>query len=199
MNTLLTLEEFRAFSPSSSLTDSRIEIYLQIATEILHEYAGVSLEEGEITEILKGNNQNILFLKKRPVKSIIECSSNKNENLLNSISINLSNSAIIRHNGVFFQGQDIDEPYLASDTTRSEIVKVKYKGGFVYPSLTEKGDVPYSLKYALVGLIEGMTENIGDGTGKLKSYSRDDVSYTFRDKIERDNEFYKVISKYISW
>lgn len=200
MNTLLTLEEFKLFYPFSSLTDPQIKLYLEIVTELLHDMAGVSLEEGEITEILRGNNQNTLYIKKRPITQIIECSSNKNNLLLNEITINLAKNGITRQRGIFLQGQDIHDPYMASKTTTSEIVKIKYIGGYKYPSDTEKGNVPTSLKYALAGLVDSLSGGTtGEQQDKLKSYSRDDVSYTFRDKMETDQKFYDVISRYISW
>ena len=55
MNTIITVEEFKEFYPSSSLTDMQIKLYCEMMTEYIHELAGVSLEEGEITETLKGN------------------------------------------------------------------------------------------------------------------------------------------------
>ena len=193
MNTLLTVEEFKLFFPSSSLSDEQILMYCEIATELVHELAGISLEEGEITETLKGNNQNTLYVKKRPIKNIIEISSNKVGDLLSLTVCNLSKTGVQKINGIFYQGQDINEPYMASKTTTSEIVKIKYLGGYKYPD-----EVPKLLKYALAGLINGMI-NDNSEMGSLKSYSRDDVSYTFMDKYERDNKFHSIIQRFISW
>lgn len=197
MNTLLTLEEFKLFNPSSSLSDMQIKMYLQLVTELVHEFAGVSLEEGEITENLKGNNSNVIYIKKRPISEIIEFSLN-GQDYKNNVSINLGSNGIVNNNGIFYQGQDITEPYMASKTTKSNKITVKYRGGFKYPTDEDQGNVPISLKMALAGLIEGMSNELTD-TGKLKSYSRDDVSYTFKDSMERNKEFYNIISRYISW
>ncbi|MGL5951167.1 MAG: hypothetical protein ACRCZH_07090, partial [Cetobacterium sp.] len=146
MNTLLTLEEFRTFCPSSSLSDAQIEMYLNIATEVIHEYAGISLEEGEMTEILRGNNQNTLYVTKRPLTQILDIKSNfDTENII----INPAQNGIRRTSGVFYQGQDIEEPYMASQTSKSETILINYIGGYKYPSGEEKGNVPYSLKYAV--------------------------------------------------
>ncbi len=193
MNTLLTVEEFKLFYPFSSLTDEQILMYCQIVTELVHELAGVSLEEGEITETLVGNNQNTLYVKKRPIKNIIEISSNKTGDLLSLTVCNLSKTGIQKTKGIFYQGQDITEPYMASQTTKSEIVKIKYLGGYKYPQ-----EVPTLLKYALAGLINGMIEDNSE-MGNLKSYSRDDVSYTFLDKYERDSKFHSIVQRFISW
>lgn len=192
MNTLLTVEEFKLFYPSSSLSDEQILMYCEIVTELIHELAGISLEEGEITETIKGNDQNTIYLKKRPVKQIIECGSNKNDKLLSDVSINLYHTGITKNVGIFLQGQDIKEPYLASKTTKSEIVKIKYLAGYKYPQ-----EVPKILKFALAGLINGMVEDNSE-MGSLKSYSRDDVSYTFLDRYERDNKFYNIVNRFIS-
>ena len=35
------------------------------------------------------------------------------------------------------------------------------------------------------------------GEGKLKAYSRDDVSYTFKDSIERNQSFIAIIGRYL--
>lgn len=198
MNTLLTLEEFKLFYPSSSLSDAQINLYLQLVTEFLHELAGVSLEEGEITETLRGNNSNILFLKKRPIKQIIECISSKSGDITKNITLNLANTGIVNTKGIFYQGQDIEEPYMASKTTKSDFITIKYVGGFKYPSQLEAGNVPISLKMALAGIIDSLHSNTTQ-EGKLKSYSRDDVSYTFKDKMETDREFYNILSRYVAW
>ena len=196
MNTLLTLEEFKILSPSSNLTDDQIQMYLEIMTETVHSLAGISLEEGEITESLKGNNQSTLYLKKRPVKDILNISGNKNIKLTD-ITVNLYKNGVSLKKGIFYQGQDITEPKLAHQPTKSNFIDITYIGGYKYPSENEKGDVPASLKLALVGLINNYVDSLSQ-EGKLKSYSRDDVSYTFKDTAERNSAFISILNRYIS-
>lgn len=187
MNTILTTEEFKKFYPSSSLTDEQIQMYCQIITEYIHELAGVSLEEGEITETLFGNDNRIIYLKKRPVKEIKSFESNRTN--INDIAINSDNNGIERLKGIFYKGQDIYE-HLASNMTFSERVKITYIGGYKYPD-----GVPMMLKYAAAGLINSYVDEMENGN--LKSYSRDDVSYTFKDSIERNRQFNEIIWKFI--
>lgn len=189
MNTLLTVDEFKLFFPSSSLTDIQIELYCEIITEYVHNLAGVSLEEGEITERLKGNNQKTIYLKKRPIKSITSLEGNRTH--LSDVVINNTKNGIERVRGVFYQGQDIFEPYMASQTTKSETIEIKYIGGWKYPE-----EVPKTLKYALAGMIQSFADEQGQ-EGKLKAYSRDDVSYTFKDSIERNKQFVSIIWSYL--
>lgn len=193
MNTLLTVEEFKLFFPSSSLSDEQILMYCEIVTELVHELAGISLEEGEVTETLKGNNQDTLYLRKRPVKQLIEVASKKSGDIKEQVKINLGRTGITKDNGIFYQGQDIYEPCMASKTTKSDFISIKYLGGYKYPN-----EVPKLLKYALAGLINSMNDDISE-SGNLKAYSRDDVSYTFMDKYERDSKFYTVVNRFISW
>lgn len=190
MNTIITIEEFKAFYPSSSLTDSQITMYCQMMTEYIHELAGVSLEEGEYTETLKGNGQENLILKKKPVTSIISLEGNRT--VLNDVVINESSNGIKRLNGVFYKGQDIFEN-TASVTSRSEIIKITYVGGYKYGA---EGNVPALLKYAIAGMIQNFADEQTQ-EGKLKSYSRDDVSYTFKDTVEKNKHFTTVIGMYI--
>lgn len=190
MNTIITVEEFKEFYPSSSLTDGQIRMYCQMMTEYIHELAGVSLEEGEYTETLKGNGEDTLYLKKRPVSSISSLEGNRTS--LNDIVINEYKNGIKRLYGVFYKGQDIFEN-TASVTSKSEIIKITYVGGWKYGA---DGNVPISLKYALAGLIQSYVDETA-GEGKLKAYSRDDVSYTFKDSVERNQSFIAIIGRYI--
>lgn len=190
MNTIITVEEFKEFYPSSSLMDRQIRMYCQMMTEYIHELAGVSLEEGEYTETLKGNGQDTLYLKKRPVSSISSLEGNRTS--LNDVVINEYKNGIKRLYGVFYKGQDIFEN-TASVTSKSEIIKITYVGGWKYGV---DGNVPISLKYALAGLIQSYVDET-TGEGKLKAYSRDDVSYTFKDSVERNQSFITLISRYI--
>ena len=190
MNTILSVEEFKKFYPSSSLTDEQIEIYCQLVTEYIHELAGVSLEEGEYTETLKGNGEDTLYLKKRPVTVVSSLEGNRTT--FDDIVINEYKNGIKRLYGVFYKGQDIFEN-TASVTSKSEIVKVTYTGGWKYGA---DGNVPVSLKYALAGIIQSYADET-TGEGKLKAYSRDDVSYTFKDSIERNQSFIALIGRYI--
>lgn len=190
MNTIITVEEFKEFYPSSSLTDGQIRMYCQMMTEYIHELAGVSLEEGEYTETLKGNGEDTLYLKKRPVSSISSLEGNRTS--LNDVVINEYKNGIKRLYGVFYKGQDIFEN-TASVTSKSEIIKITYVGGWKYGA---DGNVPISLKYALAGLIQSYVDETA-GEGKLKAYSRDDVSYTFKDSVERNQSFIAIIGRYI--
>lgn len=196
MNTLLTIEEFKILSPSTNLSDIQIQMYLEIMTETVHSLAGISLEEGEITESLKGNNQSILYLKKRPIKEILNISGNNNIKL-NDVTINLYKNGVSLKRGIFYQGQDIKEVGLAHQPTKSNLIEITYIGGYKYPTKDEKGNVPVSLKLALVGLINNYTDNLSQ-EGKLKSYSRDDVSYTFKDIAERNLTFMSILNRYIA-
>lgn len=190
MNTIITVEEFKEFYPSSSLTDMQIQLYCEMMTEYIHELAGVSLEEGEYTETLKGNGQDTLYLKKRPVTSINSLEGNRTS--FDDVMVNEYKNGIKRLYGVFYKGQDIFEN-TASMTSKSEIVKVTYTGGYKYGA---EGNVPTSLKYALAGMIQSYVDET-TGEGKLKAYSRDDVSYTFKDSIERNQSFIAIIGRYI--
>lgn len=190
MNTIITVEEFKEFYPSSSLTDGQIRMYCQMMTEYIHELAGVSLEEGEHTETLKGNGEDTLYLKKRPVSSISLLEGNRTS--FDDVVINEYKNGIKRLYGVFCKGQDIFEN-TASVTSKSEIIKITYTGGWKYGA---DGNVPISLKYALAGMIQSYVDETA-GEGKLKAYSRDDVSYTFKDSVERNQSFITLISRYI--
>lgn len=130
------------------------------------------------------------LLKKRPVSSISSLEGNRTS--LNDVVINEYKNGIKRLYGVFYKGQDIFEN-TASMTSKSEIIKIAYVGGWKYGA---DGNVPISLKYALAGLIQSYVDET-TGEGKLKAYSRDDISYTFKDSVERNQSFITLISRYI--
>lgn len=184
---ILTVEEYKNFSPSSPLSDLQVKLYIDLVSDYIKEYLGTDLDIGEVTEIKKGNNLNILYLDKRPVQKILEISSNRGIEL-HDIVINSSKTGILRVNGIFYQGQDINEPYLASNTTKSEIIKIKYIGGYEV--------IPNIIKYACIGLIDSFNKEITGEEKNLKSYSRDDVSYTFKDFIERNEVFLQILNRF---
>ena len=68
--------------------------------------------------------------------------------------INEYKNGIKRLYGVFYKGQDIFEN-TASMTSKSEIVKITYTGGYKYGV---EGNVPTSLKYALAGMIQSYVD-----------------------------------------
>lgn len=192
MNTIITVEEFKKFCPSSTLSSEQIQIYCELMTEYIHELAGVSLEEGEHTEILRGTGQDTLFLKKRPVSSIISLKSNM-DTTFDDIYINEYKTGIKRLYGIFYKGQDIYDN-IASVTSKSERIEITYVGGYKYGP---DGNVPKLLKYALCGLINSFSDSTDSFEGKLKSYRRDDVAYEFKSFTERNVEFMNILFRYI--
>lgn len=193
MNTIISVNDFKKFNPSSSLTDEQIQLYCMLITEWIHEYASVSLEEGEHTETILGNGTDKLFLMKRPVTSLTALKSNRTT--LDDVVILDTKNGIKRLNGIFTKGQDIYD-YLASRNVASEKITITYTGGYRYPTEDDAGNVPELLKYALCAMINGMIEDTGE-TGNLKSYRRDDVAYEFKTANERNSQFIAIIGRFI--
>lgn len=195
-NTIISLGEFKKLNSSLELTDDEIQILLKVATDYIHTLAGISLEEGEHTEYLHGNGTRRLYLIKRPVRKIIKILRNGNDSNINDYII--ENECIRLKKGIFYQGQDMYEPYLAGNYTRSEYIEITYIGGFKYPTDTEEGNVPWDLKMAIMNIISDIVLDNSE-QGKLKSYSISDISYSFKTKAERSEIFMEMLRGYISW
>lgn len=194
--TIISLDEFKKLNSSLELTDNEIQVFLKVVTDYIHTLAGISLEEGKHTEYLYGNGTRRLYLIKRPIKEIIKILRNGNESNINDYVI--ENECIRLKRGIFFQGQDINEPYLAGKYTKSEYIEVTYIGGFKYPDEHEEGNVPWDLKMAIVNIISDIVLDNSE-QGKLKSYSIADISYSFKTKAERSEVFIEMLRGYISW
>ena len=193
MKTVIDIVDFKNISTSShELTDEQINYYCEFVTDFLHDLAGVNLDYGEITEKLKGNGTDTLYIKKRPILEILEVKGID----FDEIEINFYKNGIKRKNGIFYKGQDIQEPFLASKTLSSDKITITYKGGYKYPNGVDRGNVPAGLKLALINLITLFIDENGE-SGKLKAYSRDDVSYTFKDFSERKTEIINYIKVYL--
>ena len=75
MNTIITPEELIKFSSSDLSMDNqedveKLEFYCQMATDYFSNLFGYSLELSQEVERLKGNNQDRLYLKKRPIVEV---------------------------------------------------------------------------------------------------------------------------------
>lgn len=195
-NTIISLDEFKKLNSSLELTDAEIQILLKVVTDYIHTLAGVSLEEGEYTEYLHGNGTKRLYLIKRPVRKIIKITRNGNDSDVNDYIV--ENECIRLKKGIFYQGQDMYEPYLAGFYTKSEYIEITYIGGFKYPTKEDEGNVPWDLKMAIVNIISDIVLDNSE-QGKLKSYSISDISYSFKTKAERSEVFMEMLRGYISW
>lgn len=195
-NTIISLDEFKKLNSSLELTDNEIQILLKVVTDYIHTLAGVSLEEGEYTEYLHGNGTKRLYLIKRPVRKIIKITRNRNDSDVNDYIV--ENECIRLKKGIFYQGQDMYEPYLAGFYTKSEYIEITYIGGFKYPTKEDEGNVPWDLKMAIVNIISDIVLDNSE-QGKLKSYSISDISYSFKTKAERSEVFMEMLRGYISW
>lgn len=196
-NKIISEDEFRYLNSSLEISSEDLNILLNVATDYIHTLAGISLEKGEHTEYLHGNGTNKLYLEKRPINKLIKVLRNGREDNLNNYIV--KNDCICLKRGIFYQGQDMYEPYLAGNYTQSEYIEITYIGGFEYPTAGgDKGNVPWDLKMAVVNII---SEIIFDNSvqGKMKSYSISDISYSFKTKAERSEIFMDMLRGYISW
>lgn len=200
MKTIINKDEFRGLSPESPVEDAVLTNYLNTVTDLIHSYAGYSLEESEITEYKLGSGGRALYLDRRPVKSVSKVV--KNDAELATTEYRHDDRKIELVSGAFFKGQDFYEA-TAGRTTKSDRVEITYTAGFVYPEASEDSSstVPWDLKLAVVGVVNSFVTQMASGgqASALKSYSISDVSYSFRSFAEANEPFMSTIERYMAW
>lgn len=201
MNTIITPEELIKFSSSGLNNDNPkdleiLEFYCQVATDYFTNLFGYSLEMSEEKESLKGNNQDKLYLKKRPIIEIRSLKINGIE--VSSSKFTVTQNYIQLNNGIFKQGFDIKFPSLSMRTVKSDEIEIMYQAGYKFTNREtgEEGNVPSDLKMASYLLIKNLMYENSD-IGNVKSYKIGDISYSFTDKLERDETFKSIINKYL--
>lgn len=201
MNTIISPEELIKFSSPGldldKIEDIQIlEFYCKVATDYLNNLFESSLEFSETIEHLKGNNQARLYLKKRPIVNVKSLKINGIEIPHNKFTI--GKSYIELNNGIFKQGFDIKYPYLAMRTVKSDQIEVVYEGGYKFKNSEtgEEGNVPFDLKMACCLIVKNLMYENSD-IGNVKSYKIGDISYSFTDKLERDESFKSIIKNYL--
>lgn len=194
-NLIITPEELIKLS-SSELDYEKAEIYANIATDYIENLIGVSIEEGIYKEYLEGNNQNVLYLKKRPVKKVISIK-------INGVLQDKSNFIIYKDRvqskqGIFKQGFGINFPHIAMQNRKSDFIEVEYLGGFKFDSECGRGEIPWDLKLAIANLVSQL-EFENSPNSNVKSYKVLDISYTFASIEEKSNTISSILNRYFSW
>jgi hypothetical protein len=201
LNTIITPEELIKFSSSDLSMDNqedveKLEFYCQMATDYFSNLFGYSLELSQEVERLKGNNQDRLYLKKRPIVEVESLKINGIE--VPSSKFTITKDYIQLNSGIFKQGFDIKFPYLSMRTIKSDEIEVIYQAGYKFrdKETGEVGNVPYDLKMACCLLAKNLMYETSD-IGNVKSYKIGDISYSFADKLERDETFKSILNKYL--
>lgn len=194
-NLIITAEELIKLS-SSDLDKDSAEIFAEMATDYIHNLVGCSLKYGRMTERLKGNNQNRLYLKKRPVEQLISIVTNGNSGNINDYIV--GREYIETKRGVFPQGFGLHFPYLAMRSLEDVIIEVTYLGGYKYPSDEDSGNVPMDLKMGIAMLVNQLIFDNSQNSN-LTSYRISDIAYTFAEKTDRDEKFLSILRRHFSW
>lgn len=194
-NLIITPEELIRLS-SSELDDEKAEIYANIATDYIENLIGVSIEEAPYKEYLEGNNQNVLYLKKRPVKDIISIK-------INGVPQNKNNFIVYKDKiqskqKIFKQGFGINFPHIAMQNRKSDFIEIEYLGGFKFDSKYGRGEIPWDLKLAIANLVSQL-EFENSTNSNVKSYKVLDISYTFASAEEKNNTISSILKRYFSW
>lgn len=194
-NLIIKAEELIKLS-SSDLDKDSAEIFAEMATDYIHNLVGCSLEYGRMTERLKGNNQNRLYLKKRPVEQLISIITNGNRGNINDYIV--GREYIETKRGVFPQGFGLHFPYLAMRSLEDVIIEVTYLGGYKYPSDEDRGNIPMDLKMGIAMLVDQLIFESSQNSN-LTSYKISDIAYTFAEKTDRDEKFLSILRRHFSW
>lgn len=194
-NLIITAEELIKLS-SSDLDKDSAEIFAEMVTDYIHNLVGCSLEYGEMTERLRGNNQSRLYLKKRPVERLISIKTNEREGNINDYII--GREYLETKQGVFPQGFGLHFPYLAMKSLEDVIIEIKYIGGYKYPVDEDKGNVPWDLKLGIAMLVNQLIFDNSQNSN-LTSYRISDIAYTFVEKTDRDDKFLSILRRHFSW
>lgn len=193
MSMIITVEDFRAICPNSSITDDKLVLLIEAFTDTINKMGLYSLEFGTVVEFLKGNDTNRLYLNKRPIQNILKLEINDTE-IVDTDYFHDERCVILKNN-IFLAGMDIYEP-TAGDYSRSGNVLIEYEAGFVFPSNGVEGNVPASLKFAICDLINFYVAE--QESGNLSAYKISDISYTFKSYQEKYMPFMSVIENYLS-
>ena len=194
-NLIIKAEELIKLS-SSDLDKDSAEIFAEMATDYIPNLVGCSLEYGRMTERLKGNNQNRLYLKKRPVEQLISIITNGNSGNINDYIV--GREYIETKRGVFPQGFGLHFPYLAMRSLEDVIIEVTYLGGYKYPSDEDRGNIPMDLKMGIAMLVDQLIFESSQNSN-LTSYKISDIAYTFAEKTDRDEKFLSILRRHFSW
>lgn len=194
-NLIITVEELIKLS-SSDLDKDSAEIFAEMVTDYIHNLVGCSLEYGEMTERLRGNNQNRLYLKKRPVEKLISIVTNESSGNIDDYIV--GREYIETKKGVFPQGFGLHFPYLAMRSLEDVIIEVTYLGGYKYPSDEDRGNVPWDLKMGIAMLVNQLIFDNSQNSN-LTSYRISDIAYTFAEKTDRDEKFLSILRRHFSW
>lgn len=194
-NLIITAEELIKLS-SSDLDKGSAEIFAEMVTDYIHNLVGCSLEYGEMTERLRGNNQSRLYLKKRPVEKLISIVTNESRGNIDDYIV--GREYIETKKGVFPQGFGLHFPYLAMRSLEDVIIEVTYLGGYKYPTGEDKGNVPWDLKMGIAMLVNQLIFDNSQNSN-LTSYRISDIAYTFAEKTDRDEKFSSILRRHFSW
>lgn len=180
MNPLLNLKDLIANEIEVEyleLSDFLLDVTWEYITNLIG--YDIMLQEG--VETLKGNGTEKLYLTYRPIKKIIETSVN----------------------GVTIENPDFEDGYLRLFTRdgeeqsyytpmathqKSDTIKVRYEAGYT--------KVPNQIVMAAISLLSNLKANTGD-EGRLKGYKINTISYTFKDHLEKSEEFKDLLRPFM--
>lgn len=164
------------------------DILLDSVWSFMNSYFGFELDSKDRYEETDGTDDDIIFVKCKPITAIKKVLINNTEVDLTDLEI-YGNRAIKYLNGYFIGTGEVPIGNYMGDYLINKI-SLSYTAGFTESSL------PSDLIYAAALLYKSLATNVSD-KGQLSSYKIDTIAYSFRDNSIISNNISNILDRYL--